>query len=84
MVKDYLWKQRVKFESTLALSMLEPWEKLLCLIIFSLLTLLVMIGLFQYLPQHVVVMQRRAMYYLWGQEGDVLRSWVEAPGLKEL
>jgi hypothetical protein len=30
MVKDYLWRQRVKFESTLALSMLEPWEKILC------------------------------------------------------
>jgi len=64
--------------------MLEPWEKILCLIIFSLLTMLVMIGLFQYLPQHVMVMQRRAIYYLWGQEGDVFRSWVEAPGLKEL
>ncbi|KAG1781577.1 hypothetical protein EV702DRAFT_962474 [Suillus placidus] len=84
MVKDYLWRQRVKFESTLALSMLEPWEKVLCLIIFSLLTMLVMIGLFQYLPQHVMVMQRRAIYYLWGQEGDVFRSWVETPGLKEL
>ncbi|KAG2756637.1 hypothetical protein CY34DRAFT_808514 [Suillus luteus UH-Slu-Lm8-n1] len=84
MVKDYLWRQRVKFESTLALSMLEPWEKILCLIIFSLLTMLVMIGLFQYLPQHVMVMQRRAIYYLWGQEGDVFRSWVENPGLKEL
>ncbi|KAG1773510.1 hypothetical protein EDD22DRAFT_206019 [Suillus occidentalis] len=84
MVKDYLWRQRVKFESTLALSMLEPWEKILCLIIFSLLTMLVMIGLFQYLPQHVMVMQRRAIYYLWGQEGDLYRSWVENPGLKEL
>jgi len=52
--------------------------------IFSLLTMLVMIGLFQYLPQHVMVMQRRATYYLWGQEGDVFRSWVETPGLKEL
>jgi len=30
MAKNYLWKQRVKFESTLALSMLEPWEKLIC------------------------------------------------------
>lgn len=46
--------------------------------------MLVMIGLFQYLPQHVMVMQRRAIYYLWGQEGDVFRSWVENPGLKEL
>ena len=46
--------------------------------------MLVMIGLFQYLPQHVMVMQRRAMYYLWGQEGDFLRSLVETPGLKEL
>lgn len=28
-LKDYLWRQRTKFEATLAFSMLEPWEKIL-------------------------------------------------------
>ncbi|KAH7919519.1 hypothetical protein BV22DRAFT_1022861 [Leucogyrophana mollusca] len=85
-MRDYLWRQRVKFESTLALTMLEPWEKLLCLIIISTLTMLVVTGLYSYLPQHLVDMQHRATYYLWGQEGDehFLRQWVESPSLKEL
>lgn len=29
MLKNYLWRQRTKFEATLAFSMLEPWEKIL-------------------------------------------------------
>jgi hypothetical protein len=30
MLKNYLGRQRTKFEATLAFSMLEPWEKILC------------------------------------------------------
>lgn len=29
MLRNYLWRQRTKFEATLAFSMLEPWEKIL-------------------------------------------------------
>lgn len=29
MLRNYLWRQRLKFEATLAFSMLEPWEKVL-------------------------------------------------------
>ncbi|EIW84083.1 hypothetical protein CONPUDRAFT_119658 [Coniophora puteana RWD-64-598 SS2] len=77
-MRDYLWRQRVKVESTLAMSMLEPWEKLLCVIIATLFALLLMTGIYQYLPQHVSVMQKRAIYYLFGQEGEdsVLRQLV--------
>jgi len=35
---------------------------------------LVITGLFKYLPHHLNVMCRRAMYYLFGQEGDP-RQW---------
>jgi len=27
------------------------------------------------MPHHLVVMRRRAMYYLWGQEGDERLLW---------
>ncbi len=37
--------------------------------------LLVISGLFKYLPHHLNVMQRRAVYYLWGQEGDPRVLW---------
>ncbi|KAF5381664.1 hypothetical protein D9615_005462 [Tricholomella constricta] len=37
--------------------------------------ILVMTGLVKYLPEHIVIMQRRAVYYLWGQEGDERLLW---------
>ncbi|KAF9223509.1 hypothetical protein BS17DRAFT_145176 [Gyrodon lividus] len=119
MLKNYLLRQRTKFEATLAFSMLEPWEKILCskyilsllpnqtpaithlftciiirrkshrelaVIIFTFFTLLVASGLYQYLPQHLFIMQQRATYYLWGQDGDdrLLRHLVDSSTLKEL
>ncbi|KAN0093029.1 hypothetical protein V8E55_003813 [Tylopilus felleus] len=29
LLREYLWRQRTKFEATIAFSMLEPWEKIL-------------------------------------------------------
>lgn len=43
--------------------------------IFIVLFILVLTGLLRYLPQHLIVMQRRAVYYLWGQEGDERLLW---------
>ncbi|KAH7884638.1 Maf1 regulator-domain-containing protein [Phlebopus sp. FC_14] len=56
------------------------------MIIFTSLTLLVISGLYQYLPQHLFDMQKRATYYIWGQDGDdrLLRKWVESSTLLEL
>ncbi|KAG6815968.1 hypothetical protein H0H87_009818 [Tephrocybe sp. NHM501043] len=58
----FFWRRRIWFESTFVLSMLEPWEKIL-------------LGIFKYLPEHVSLMRRRAVYYLWGQEGDERLLW---------
>ncbi|KAG8213246.1 hypothetical protein J3R82DRAFT_11715, partial [Butyriboletus roseoflavus] len=86
MLRNYLSRQRLKFEATLAFSMLEPWEKILSMIIFMFFTLLLVSGLYQYLPQHVSIMRQRATYYLWGQDGDerLLRHLVDTSTLKEL
>ena len=45
--------------------------------ISALLFVLVLSGLIQFLPQRLTLMQRRAMYYLFGQEGhrDDLGFW---------
>jgi len=71
----FFWRRRIWFESTFVLSLLEPWEKLLIISILAMTCMLVLTGLFKYLPQHIIIMQRRAMYYIWGQEGDELILW---------
>ncbi|TFK37000.1 hypothetical protein BDQ12DRAFT_685656 [Crucibulum laeve] len=71
----FLWRRRMWFESTFVLSMLEPWEKIMLVTIFAVLFILLLTGLFKYMPHHLVVMRRRAMYYLWGQEGDARLLW---------
>jgi len=63
------------FESTFVLSMLEPWEKILLLTISAVLFVLVFTGILKYLPHHLVVMRGRAVYYLWGHEGDERLLW---------
>jgi hypothetical protein len=43
--------------------------------IFAMLGLLLMTGLFKYLPHHVEVMTGRAIYYLWGEQNDTSSLW---------
>ncbi|PFH51615.1 hypothetical protein AMATHDRAFT_89948, partial [Amanita thiersii Skay4041] len=64
----FLWRWRIWVEATFVLSMLEPWEKFLLVTLFLLLNSLMLTGIIKYLPLHVSIMQRRAMYYLWGTE----------------
>jgi len=83
----FLWRRQMWFEATFALSMLEPWEKILVVSIVLLLMTLVLTGLYQYMPHHLVVMQRRATYYLFGQDsGGAERSlwqWVGGSPLRQ-
>jgi len=75
LVARFFWRKRMWFESTFVLSMLEPWEKILLLTILAVLFVLVFTGILKYLPHHLVVMRGRAVYYLWGQEGDERLLW---------
>jgi hypothetical protein len=45
--------------------------------IFGTLFILVLVGIVKYMPQHLFIMHRRAVYYLWGEEGDqrLLGQW---------
>jgi len=67
----FLWRRQMWFESTFALSMLEPWEKLLVMSILITLMTLVMTGLYSYMPHRVVEIQRRALYYLFGEGSGI-------------
>lgn len=73
-----LWRWKIWVEGTFIFSMLEPWEKILIASIFLVLLSLIFMALFKYLPQHLIVMHRRAVYYLWGEGDDgssVLKHW---------
>ncbi|KAF8121777.1 hypothetical protein EV363DRAFT_871857 [Boletus edulis] len=66
---SYVWRQRTKFEATLAFSIMEPWERILSMIIYTFFAILLVSGLYHYLPHHVSIMCQRAIYYLWGEAG---------------
>ncbi|EGN98946.1 hypothetical protein SERLA73DRAFT_181689 [Serpula lacrymans var. lacrymans S7.3] len=65
-MQGYFQRRILRIEATFGISMLEPWEKFFYLTVVFLLAILVFTGLYQYLPQHLIDMQRRVTYYLWG------------------
>ncbi|KAJ3873791.1 hypothetical protein F5051DRAFT_418426 [Lentinula edodes] len=68
-VAYWVWRVHMWIEGTFSLAMLEPWEKLLLLIIFLTAFTLLATGIVRYLPHHMLVMKGRAVYYLWGSQG---------------
>ncbi|KAG1747137.1 uncharacterized protein EDB91DRAFT_1245583 [Suillus paluster] len=80
----YAWKQWTMFEATFAICGLEPWEKLVFVIVMSLLTFLFFTGLSRVIPQLTSLLPRTA-YYLWGDE-RVLNHWMDhaAASVREL
>ncbi|KAH6904216.1 hypothetical protein BKA70DRAFT_540820 [Coprinopsis sp. MPI-PUGE-AT-0042] len=72
---QFFWRWRMWVESTFVLSMLEPWEKLMLVALFVVGFVFVMSAITKYLPQHVNIIGRRAMYYIYGQENDPRSLW---------
>ncbi|CDO76395.1 hypothetical protein BN946_scf184937.g9 [Trametes cinnabarina] len=62
----FLWRRRVWLEVTFALSMLEPWEKILIMLVLYATFIFLAIGAVLYLPHHIAFLQSRAAYYLFG------------------
>ncbi|KAF9450867.1 hypothetical protein P691DRAFT_809388 [Macrolepiota fuliginosa MF-IS2] len=50
---------------------MEPWERMVVLTLFALVSLLVCTGLVRYFPQQLAGLQRRTMYYLWGHADEL-------------
>ncbi|KAI9457616.1 hypothetical protein BJY52DRAFT_1271838 [Lactarius psammicola] len=63
-----MWRWRMLFESTFALSMLEGWEKILVVALMAIFWGLLITGIYRYLPYHLEFLYRRAVYYLSGTE----------------
>ncbi|KAK0195154.1 hypothetical protein F5146DRAFT_923521 [Armillaria mellea] len=74
-VAFFFWRWRIWFEATFAFTVLEPWEKMVLLIVFISVTFCLTV-LFKYLPQQIEQMKRHAIYYLWGQEGAPVRKMI--------
>ncbi|KAI0288328.1 hypothetical protein BC826DRAFT_882640, partial [Russula brevipes] len=66
--RRFIWKWRMWFESTLALSMLEGWEKILIVALMAMFWGLLITGIYRYLPYHLQFLYQRAIYYLSGTE----------------
>ncbi|RPD56569.1 hypothetical protein L227DRAFT_465544, partial [Lentinus tigrinus ALCF2SS1-6] len=67
-VGKFLWRRRVWVEVTFALSMLEPWEKFLVMVVMYLTLGLLLTGMYLYLPHHLAFLSARAAYYLFGRD----------------
>ncbi|KAI0354047.1 hypothetical protein OH77DRAFT_1457071 [Trametes cingulata] len=67
-VGAFLWRWRLWIETTIGLSLLEPWEKILVLTIIYLLLTLVFTGLYKFVPQQAPLVYRRLLYYFFGNE----------------
>ncbi|TFK81605.1 hypothetical protein K466DRAFT_449666, partial [Polyporus arcularius HHB13444] len=67
-IGKFLWRRRVWVEVTFALSMLEPWEKFLVMVVMYLALGLLLTAIYLYLPHHLAFLTARASYYLLGRD----------------
>ncbi|KAH8822238.1 hypothetical protein DL96DRAFT_1620533, partial [Flagelloscypha sp. PMI_526] len=84
-IAAFFWRQWVWVEGTFVFSMLEAWEVALILTIFTFFFVLFGIAVTQYLPQHVMLISKRAAYYIWGTEGEdrFFKQWLSSAGLSD-
>ncbi|KAI0700660.1 hypothetical protein C8T65DRAFT_557644, partial [Cerioporus squamosus] len=68
LVGNFFWRRRVWLEVTFALSMLQPWEKFLVMVVMYLTLGLLLTAIYLYLPQYVAFLSVRASYYLFGRD----------------
>ncbi|KAJ3877962.1 hypothetical protein F5051DRAFT_241682 [Lentinula edodes] len=61
-----LWRIQMWVEGTFGLAVLEPWEKALLLMIFLITSILLVTGIIRFLPQHMLDVKGRVVYYLFG------------------
>ncbi|KAF7795463.1 hypothetical protein EIP86_006624 [Pleurotus ostreatoroseus] len=73
-VGAFVWRWRFWLETTIGLSLLEPWEKILMIVFVYLMLALTMTGFLKYLPERTAFVQERMTYYLFGQEAPARGS----------
>ncbi|KIM43574.1 hypothetical protein M413DRAFT_443500 [Hebeloma cylindrosporum] len=73
--REFFWRWRIWVEATFALTVYEPWEKVVVLTIFAILFVAMLTLMVNYLPRQLVFMRRRTMYYLWGEDWEERALW---------
>ncbi|KZT55879.1 hypothetical protein CALCODRAFT_498073 [Calocera cornea HHB12733] len=81
---NFFVRKWLLFESTFALSMLEPWEKVLVLALCFFLVALLATGVFRYLPFHLQFINRRTRFYILGDEHAPLSAVATLVGARWL
>ncbi|QRW00611.1 hypothetical protein RhiJN_28629 [Ceratobasidium sp. AG-Ba] len=76
-VRKFLWRKRVWFESTFALSVMEPWERTMVLIVFFIIWALTAIAAYRALPGTLHFWTKRMDFYLHGNETTRLSSFAD-------
>ncbi|THH07002.1 hypothetical protein EW145_g3689 [Phellinidium pouzarii] len=76
----YIWRLYMCFSTSLALSVMEPWERVLVMSFLGMVLSLIAIGLVRYFPQFILAFLARARYYLFGEDaaGRDVVAW-DAP-----
>ncbi|KAL6302897.1 hypothetical protein BKA93DRAFT_826992 [Sparassis latifolia] len=79
----FLWRKRIMFETTMGLSGIEPWERVLVSLVVCVVSLLLFQSFRAYIPQILAIIQRRSAFYFFGYEPDkgaavdrIVAGWV--------
>ncbi|KAL7416784.1 hypothetical protein BDY24DRAFT_378242 [Mrakia frigida] len=96
-LRRFFWRQRIWFEATFGLAMLDTWEIIMVYSILLFFTSFLLLSIYYYLPTHVSFLRRRAAYYITGDESssllgeagarlllDLFSGSKEVPGKSEL
>ncbi|KIY34700.1 hypothetical protein I305_02892 [Cryptococcus gattii E566] len=67
-IKRKLWEWKIKFDCTFALSVMWPGEQMVIWATFVIITLLVLVYVYNYLPSQIVHTSQRLAYYIHGDE----------------
>lgn len=67
-IAAFVWRCRLWLEVTFALSMLQPWEKLLTIISFYTVLFLVSTTFMVYIPTGVALVHSRLAFFAFGSE----------------
>ncbi|KAF9443473.1 hypothetical protein P691DRAFT_679454, partial [Macrolepiota fuliginosa MF-IS2] len=65
------WRLQLWFECTFGLTVMDPWEQMVVLTLFTIVSSLVYTGLVYYFSQQLAGLQRGMMYYLWGHADEL-------------
>ncbi|KAL4255034.1 hypothetical protein AB1N83_013545 [Pleurotus pulmonarius] len=72
------WRWHIRMEASFAITVMEPWEKVVVLSVLAILFTLIVVSLIKFVPRQLITMQRRAVYYIWGHEaeaGGINKLW---------